>query len=116
MEHADFLREWYAGRLSVEVDGTKALAIGRSKILPKRYQVANIFWSWVWMLSIPVGIFIAIFYKWWVGLLVLFFVTPIVFKATKTSAMQFIIDHSLENQEFFQYTQKEGIVNLRAKA
>jgi hypothetical protein len=116
MEYADFVREWNAGRLSVDVDRTKALAIGGSNILPKKYQFANIFWSWVWLLSIPLGIAIGIFYKWWVGLLVVFFVAPILSRATKTSAMQFMIDYSLESPEFFQYALKEGVINVRPKA
>jgi hypothetical protein len=84
-------------------------------MLPKQYQFAHIFWLWIWILSIPVAILIMIFFKWWVGLLVLIFVTPILSKSTKTSAMQFMIDHSVDSSEFYEFAVKEGVIRIREK-
>ena len=53
------------------------------------------------MLSIPAFICVAIFYKWWVGLLLLVFITPTIFSSTKKSAAQFVLEHATENEDFF---------------
>jgi hypothetical protein len=55
------------------------------------------------------------FYKWWAGLLLLVFLTPALSSSTKKSAMQFIIDHSVENPDFYQYAITEGVIRVRPK-
>lgn len=115
MNHGDFVKAWGDGQLEVDVDRTKALQIVNSKILPMRYQVAHIFWSWVWMLSIPAAIGLAVLYRWWAGVLVLFFVTPSLSRAIKKSAMEFMIDHAIENPDFFKFAIKEDVISIRRK-
>lgn len=112
MEHADFVRAWNEGKLSIDVHRSKALQIANSKLLPKRYRVAHIFWSWVWILTIPVAIALWLHYKWWVGLLILA-ITPVISRATKKSAAQFIIDYALENPEFFHFAATDGVIKIR---
>lgn len=115
MEHSEFIEAWRRGKLEVDVDRSKALRLINSKMLPKRYQLAHIFWSWLWMLSIPAGLAVMVFYKWWVGLLMLIVVTPLIFKSTKKSAMQFMIDYSLESAKFYQYALADGIIRVKQK-
>ncbi|MHA1170294.1 MAG: hypothetical protein ACTSRU_20905 [Candidatus Hodarchaeales archaeon] len=115
MEHSEFVQAWKDGRLRIEVDRSKALEIADSKMLPKRYKAANIFWSWVWILSIPAALAVMFLYKWWVGLLILIIVTPAISSSTKKSAMQFIIDHSLENPEFYHFAVSESIITIMPK-
>lgn len=115
MEHSEFVVAWKQGKLDVDVDRSKALQITNSKMLPKRYQAAHIFWSWVWILSIPAAIVVMFLYKWWVGLLILIFVTPLISKSTKKSAMQFMIDYALESPEFYQFALAEGVIRIRQK-
>jgi len=55
----------------------------------------------MWMLSIPAAIALMVFAKWWIGLLVLLFVTPAIFRATKKSAAKFVLEHAEESEEFF---------------
>jgi len=69
--------------------------------------------SWVWILTIPIALAIMFLYKWWAGLLVLLFVTPAVSSATKKSAMQFMIDHALENP--YQFAVTESKIRIRPK-
>lgn len=109
------MRAWNAGKLSVDVDRSKALQIAGSKVLPKRYQAAYIFWSWVWILSIPAALAVMFLYKWWAGLLILVIVTPALSTSTKKSAMQFMIDHALETPEFYRYAVSEGVIRVRQK-
>jgi hypothetical protein len=115
MEHSEFIEAWNQGKLDVDVDRSRALKIANSKMLPKRYRAAHIFWSWVWMLSIPAAIAVMFLYKWWVGLLILILVTPVISKSTKKSAMQFMIDYSLESPEFYQFALAEGVIRVRQK-
>ena len=115
MEHAEFVENWNAGKLGVDVDRSKALQVAGSKMLPKRYQLAHMFWSWVWMLSIPAALAVMYFYTWWAGLIVLVLVTPVLLSSTKKSAMQFMIDHSVEDPEFYRFAVSEGVIRVRPK-
>jgi len=115
MEHSEFVQSWNQGKLEIDVDRSKALQIVGSKMLPKRYQAAHIFWSWVWILSIPAAFAVMYFYTWWAGLLLLVLLTPALSSSTKKSAMQFMIDHSVENPEFYQFAVSEGVIRVRQK-
>lgn len=99
MTYDEFKRARQEQGVRAGIDNSVALRL--IEYLPKRFQYAHIFWSWVWMLSIPAAILLMIFVKWWVGLIVLFFVTPTIFRATKKSAAQFVLEHAEENEEFF---------------
>lgn len=109
MEHPEFVRAWKAGQLLVDVDRSKALSVAGSKLLPGRYRAAHLFWSWVWLLTVPVAIAVMFFYTWWAGLLILLFVTPALARGTKRSAMQFMIDHALESPEFYRFAVDQGV-------
>ena len=87
MEHFEFVQSWNQGILEIDVDRSKALQIADSKILPKRYQAAHIFWAWIWILSIPAAFAVMYFYKWWVGLLLLVILTPALYNSTRKSAI-----------------------------
>ena len=63
MEHNEFIQAWNNSELEVDVDRSKALEIANSKMLPKRYQYAHIFWSWVWIISIPTALVVMFFYE-----------------------------------------------------
>ena len=115
MEHSEFVQSWNQGKLEIDVDRSKALQIAGSKMLPKRYQAAHIFWSWVWILSIPAAFAVMYFYTWWAGLLLLVLLTPALSSSTKKSATQFMIDHSVENPEFYQFAVSEGVIRVRQK-
>ena len=81
--------------------------------LPGRYQAAHYFWSWIWILSIPVFIYVAIFYKWWVGVLLLIFITPIISRATKKSASQFVLEYAQENKQFYEMLIKNDLLHFQ---
>jgi diguanylate cyclase (GGDEF)-like protein len=116
MDHADFVRAWKAGDLLVDVSRPKALAVVDTALMPMRYRAAHMFWSWLWFLSIP-GAFVVMFlWKWWVGVLLLLFVTPTISKAVKHSAMEFMIDHALEDPEFYRLAVDQGLIRVRRKA
>ena len=99
MTHEEFLHLRNAGKIVAGIDNSAAIRL--IPRLPQRYRAAHHFWSWVWMLSIPGFIAVAIFFKWWVGLLLLIFLTPALSRAIKRSAADFVLEHATENSEFF---------------
>jgi hypothetical protein len=117
VEHSEFVRAWNEGKLEIEVDRSKALRIVNLKTLPKRYQAAHLFWSWVWILSIPGSLAVMYLYewKWWEGLLLVVFLSPVVYISTKKASMQFMIDHALKNQEFYQFAVTGGAIRVKPK-
>ncbi|MEI7511489.1 MAG: hypothetical protein WCJ84_05005 [Candidatus Peregrinibacteria bacterium] len=108
MKHEEFIKLRKEGKISAGVDNSTALKLVDH--LPKKYQASHLFWSWVWMLSIPGFVLVSIFYKWWVGLLLLFFVTPMISSAIKKSAAQFVLEHAEENKKFFQFLVENDIL------
>jgi len=115
MDYSEFVQGLNERKLQIDVDRSKALQIISSKMLPKRYQTAHKIWVWVAILSIPAAFAVSYFYTWWAGLFLLVFLTPVLFISTKKSAMQFIIDHAIENQEFYQFAVSEGVIRVRHK-
>lgn len=116
MDHSEFVQLWQTGRLEIDVDRRKALSVASSTRMPTRYRVAHTFWTWVWMLSIPAAFVVMYLYVWWTGLLMLCVATPILSKAVKKSAMEFMIAHSIESPEFWQFAMDEGVIVVRQKS
>ena len=114
MTYEDYIRQKKSGGIWVEIEISTALRLIDS--LPKRYQFAFYFWSWVWMLPIPAFILVAILWKWWIGLLLLIFVSPIIMKATKKSAAQFVIEYANENKEYFDFLVREEFISFNQKS
>jgi hypothetical protein len=115
MEHAEFVKQWEQGKLEVHVDRTKTMQIVDADMLPKRYLAATHFWSWVWMSSVPAAFAVMYFYSWWVGLLSLLLVTPALARGVKKSAMQFVIEHALESEEFYKFALAKGVIRVTLK-
>ncbi len=55
-------------------------------------------------------------YRWWAGLLMLLFLTPLLSSATKTSAMQLMIDYALESPEFYEWALENKVLVVSPKA
>jgi hypothetical protein len=108
MTHEKFVQRRQDGTISAGISNSNALRL--IEYLPKRYQVAHTFWSWIWMLSIPAFICVSIFYKWWAGLLLLIFVTPLIASSTKKSAAQYVLEHAQDNKDFFDQLIKNNLL------
>lgn len=108
MNHKEFVNAYNAGQLIIKVD--KFLPAWIFKMLPLRYRLAIIFWSSIANLSIPGFLVIGYLYNWIIGILLLIFFTPILWKSAKTSNLQFIIDFSLENAAFYQFATQNNIM------
>jgi hypothetical protein len=112
MDHAAFLKSHKNGMCKVYVNRSKALRAVGEGYLPRRYQYAHIFWSWVWFLSFPAGIAIMIFQKWWVGLIFLIFVPGAISAAVKKTAFEFVVEHAEENAAFYDFAVANGIITI----
>jgi hypothetical protein len=115
MEHSEFVLAWKAGQLFVDVNRSFALSVANTTLLPMQYRAAYHFGSWLWLLSVPAALAIMFFYKWWVGVFVLLLVTPALSYGTKRSIMEFMIDHALDNPEFYRFAIDHGVIAVRRK-
>jgi hypothetical protein len=109
--YTEYKRLRSEGKILAGVSNSDALRL--IDHLPKRYQYAHLFWSWVWMLSIPGFIAVSIFYRWWVGLLLLFIVTPVISRATKKSAAEFVLEHAECDADFFSFLVERNLLILK---
>jgi hypothetical protein len=112
MTYAEYKTLRSEGKILAGVSNSDALRL--IEYLPKRYQYAHLFWSWVWMLSIPGFIAVSIFYKWWIGLLLLFIVTPVISRATKKSAAEFVLEYAECDAEFFNFLVEKNLLILKS--
>ncbi len=76
--------------------------------LPKQYQAAHVFWAWIWLLSIP-GCLLLALWKWWAALSVLI-LPEMIRKAVNRSAGQFVLEYAEENEEYFNFCRSNDII------
>ena len=111
LTYAEYKRLRCEGKVLAGVSNSDALRL--VGYLPKRYQYAHLFWSWVWMLSIPGFISVSIFYKGWIGLLLLFIVTPMIYRAAKKSAAQLVLEHAENDAQFFSFLVEKNLLIIK---
>jgi len=109
MIHDEFVNAYKSGQITVAVNRRFALRSMSSPYVAKRYKTAHLFWTWIWFLSIPTGIVLIIFVKWWIGLIVLIigFLLP---RAIQESSTGFVLEQALEDKEFYQFAIDEGLL------
>jgi len=115
VQHSDFVARYRAGRLSAHVDGSGALSIANGGLLPRRFQAAHLFWTWAWMLSFPLALAAVVWWEWWIGALVLG-VGLLLPRAIKRSASQFVLEHALDDQPFYEYVTEAGVLRVTEDA
>lgn len=113
IKYHDFLRLREQNKVYMSIGMSHALTL--IKYLPRNDQVVLTVWSFLLVSSVPGFLAVSIFVKWWVGLLLLFFVTPAIFKSIKQTAAQFVLYHAESNEDFFQVLADEGIVRFELR-
>ncbi len=83
----------------------------QSTDIPKRYRLAHLFWTWIAFLLIPVGIALIFLITWWVGVIALVLV-PLLFSSARKSACEFVIEHALDNEDFYNKAVKSGTLTI----
>jgi len=65
----------------------------------------------MWRAPVAAGfIGVSIFYSWWIGLLLLFIVTPMIYRATKKSAAEFVLQHAENDTQFFSFLVEKNLL------
>jgi len=108
MTYEEYKRKRKETKLCAGIDQSTALRL--IHYLPKKYQIPHAFFSWVWMLSIPAAILLSIFVKWWIGLVVIFFITPAIYGGTKKSAAQSVLEYAEEDEDFFNQLVEQNLL------
>ncbi|MBA3482085.1 MAG: hypothetical protein H0T51_09750 [Pirellulales bacterium] len=111
MKYEEFIELRRKGQIEAGIPVSVAIRLGEH--LPNRYQYAVAFWNMVGFLSIIAGLAAIFLYRWWVGLVILFLVAPIIFKANKRSAVQHVLSHAEEDEEFFNLLGSNGWLVFR---
>lgn len=111
MTHEEFVRAYKSGQITVAVNRHLVLSLMNSPYVAGRYKATHLFWTWVWFLAIPAGIATVILVKWWIGLIVLAlgFFLP---RAIKNSATGFVLKQALEDEQFYHFATKEGLLKI----
>ncbi len=112
MNHKEFVEKYKKGELEVMVHRTNSLRAISAGYLPKRYFWAHTFWSWIWFISIPAGI-IFLFIKTWLGILILFFISFLGGQAVRKSAQEFVLEHTLEDENFYKFAVEGGLIIIK---
>ena len=111
MSYEEFVQRRGQGTIAAGIDKSVAFKIIGS--LPRRYEANILFWSWVCTLSVPAFIVVSIFVHWLVGILLLVFVTPTIFKSTKDAAARFVLAHAERDKEFFDWLVAQNFLVFR---
>jgi len=73
-------------------------------------QLSSLYLSF---LTIPTAIAAIHFHTWWLGLLILFFVTPACFSGTKKGAVGNVLRYAEENEQFFDTLVEGNLLTFR---
>lgn len=111
MEHAEFVKAYNAGLVSLKVDRGKAKRWQHSKIAPRRYYYAFWLWQLVWF-AMPLGAAYFFFIGHWIwGLVVVaaFLATP---KAQGDTATQNVLEYALDDEKFYYEALIVGLMEI----
>ena len=111
MQYAEFLELRRRGEVEAGISTNFALRLG--EYLPARYQYAVVFWNVMGFVTLLCGIASIFLVKWWVGILVVVFVAPLIFAANKRSAVKHVLTHAEENEDFFNLLVSKGWLVFR---
>ena len=100
MEYNVFKEKYKNKSLNLYINNKLALRAISEHWLPNNYYWAHTFFSWLWLLSIPLGLYM-LFVNIGKGILILFFVSYLGGKVIKKTASQFVVDYSLVNEDFY---------------
>ncbi len=100
MDHADFVRAYRSGTVSVRVDKHIALRLVESSTMPRHYKRVYVFWTAAWGLAIPAAVAVLVLAGWWAGLVMLLvaLVLPSIIRHT---VCEIVLDYALENEGFY---------------
>ena len=99
ISHLEYIAQRRSGRLDVTIPFSLARRL--VECIPSGYRSLQLILSWVWLLSIPAFLLVAIFVKWWIGLLLLLFATPVLNRLARRAMVQSVMAYAEADQDFF---------------
>lgn len=111
MQYAEFIELRRRGEVEAGISTNLALRLG--EYLPARCQYAVAFWNVIGFATLLGGIVAIFLVKWWIGILVVVFVAPLIFAANKRSVVKHVLTHAEENEEFFNFLVSKGWLVFR---
>lgn len=112
MDHSEFKERYYSRKLDIRVNRSVALGVLKEDILSKKYQRAYLFWTYVWILSIPAIIGVSVWQEFWFGLLLLLFLPRYLYRLTVNSACSYILSYAVESGEFYDLAVENEIIRI----
>jgi len=109
MNHSKFVEKYHSGEIKVNINKFDAKQLLINDQMPKKYVNADVFWSWVWILALVGGLILFFIYSKLLGAII-FIIGLILPGRQKESAMQFVLEYALENEEFFEMVKSEHIL------
>lgn len=111
MTYEEFVIKYKEGKLKVGVHKTKANLLASEGYMPKRYTYATLFWTWIAFLLLLGTIPIMIWWHWLIGIGSFFF-GIIAWNAVKKSNRDFVVEHALENKDFYSLCIKNDVFSF----
>lgn len=100
--YQNFINEYNAGKLQILVDESMAGNFILSPHADKHYKPAYLFWTWLGIILLVLTPMILLFYHWYYSAIT-FILGIIVFKASRKSGAQFVIENMISSEDFWDY-------------
>ncbi len=100
---------------SIHISIDRSIALKLIGLLPPRYQIAYRYWKQVRTYSIPGALSIAVFIQIWVGIGLLIIGVPLAFKASRSSAASYVLQHAEEDKAFFDMLAKNNYLIFKGR-
>ncbi len=99
------------GKLAIGIDESDAKKF--INLLPKNCQYAVYFWAWMAILTIPLGIVVWYYYRWWAGIPVIVLLFPAIHRGNNKSVAQFVLDKAGKDKSFFDLLVASNVLVFR---
>ena len=100
MTHQEFVEEYKKGLIHVTMNESDALKLRNTSFLDKPNQYATIFWTWIRILPIPIGVVLIIWVNMWLGIAVIF-IGILLRQAIKKPSSENALEQALRVEEFY---------------
>jgi len=114
MTHSEFNTALAAKRvLALVTDSKFAMKVaGASSFMPLRYKLFVRGGLLIALACLVGGIYLTFAYKWWIGLLLVFLVTPTLEKFVRHSSAGFVVSGCKRSPELYQVAVDSGLLHL----
>jgi hypothetical protein len=114
MQFEQFVGGYRSGQVAAKVDRSRAMYVcDRSARLPKHYKAAHSLWKNISFLLVAGGLVSLFWVPWYVGLGA-FALGVVMAPAVQKSAAQFVLEHALEDADFYEEMVSAGVLQVAA--